>query len=129
MNIDKIKRLFTLFSGEEYEEKHQDILELGIAEVKKMLREDADKEDSRLDFLAAADANYRYCQALLSADGRLYTYGGSMPDNSAAGKRGILDFAGNLLKDYLQLCRDLITADTFVFFGFSKGGDSAWIAS
>ncbi|MBP3379250.1 MAG: hypothetical protein J6K77_00085 [Ruminococcus sp.] len=129
MNIEKIKKLFTLFSGEEYEEKHQTILELGIAEVTKMLREDADEEDSRLDFLAAADANYRYCQAMLSADGKLYTYGGSLPDSSAAGKWSILDFAGNLLKDYCQMCRDLITTDTFVFFGFSEGGEAQWTAS
>ncbi|MCM1529196.1 MAG: hypothetical protein NC093_04290 [Alistipes sp.] len=129
MNIDKVKKLFTLFSGEEYEEKHRDILELGIAEVTKMLRENADKEDTRLDFLAAADANYRYCQALLSADGRLYTYGGSMPDSNAREKWGILDFAGNLLKDYCQMCRDLITTDTFVFSGFSKGGELACMVS
>lgn len=129
MNIEKIKKLFTLFSGEEYEEKHRDILELGIAEVKKMLREDADTEDARLDFLAAADANYRYCQALLSADGKLYTYGGSMPDGNVREKWGILDFAGNLLKDYFQMCRDLITTDNFVFFGFSKGGELACMVS
>lgn len=129
MNNEKIKKLFTLFSGEEYEEKHQPVLELGIAEVTKMLREDADTEDTRLDFLAAAAANYRYCQAMLSADGKLYTYGGSMPDNSSGRKWGILDFAENLLKDYFQMCRDLITADTFVFFGFSKGGEELWTAS
>ncbi len=129
MNTEKVKKLFTLFSGEEYEEKHQDILDLGIAEVTKMLREGADAEDTRLDFLAAAFANYRFCQAQLSADGRLYTYGGSMPDGSAGGKWGIMDFAGNLLKDYFQMCRDLITPDTFVFFGFSKGGDEQWKAS
>lgn len=129
MNIEKIKKLFTLFSGEECEERHQDILELGIAEVTGMLREDADDKDFRLDFLAAADANFRYCQAMISADGKMYTYGGSMPDGYAGRKWGILDFAGGLLKDYCLMCRDLITADSFVFFGFSKEGDSQWTTS
>lgn len=119
MNSENVKSLFTLFSGEEYSSNFAPFLEISTIQVKKMLVEDADEDDSRLDFLCAALANYRYRLAEFSADRSEYTYAGKML-GSSVGK--LLNFSESLLKDYFHLCRDLINGSDFVFMS-TPGGD------
>lgn len=114
MNLTKIKSLFTLFSGDTFAELHEPFIEIAVIEVERMLLENADKEDVRLDFLCAAIANFRYYQALAASDRSEYTYGGKVI-SSCEGK--ILDFAEGLLKGYFRLCDDLINGADFVFIG------------
>lgn len=115
MNIESVKSLFELFSGEP-QENYLPLAELAMAEVEKMLLPDADQTDIRLNFLAAALANYRLSQIKVSQDRTKVTYAGKMLDPTAA-----KTYAAALLRDYLQLCSPLIRQRTFIFTGFSGG--------
>ena len=119
MNIESVKTLFELFSGEQAED-FAPLITLAAAETEKMLLPAADSSDIRLDFLAAAIANFRLRQIKASRDRSQVTYAGKMlkadGDSSAA-------YAGKLLRDYLQLCGDLIRPRTFIFAGFSGKED------
>ena len=117
MDSENIKSLFTLFSGEQYNNELAPFLEVSTIQVQKMLRDDADENDVRLEFLCAALANYRYRLAAASADRSEYTYAGKMLSVSD-GK--LLNFSESLLKDYYHLCRDLINGTDFVFSAISN---------
>lgn len=115
MNIESVKTIFSLFSGEEAAESNNPLIELALAEVGKMLLPDADSTDVRLDFLTAALANYRLCQVKAVRDRTKITYAGKMLDNGMDENA----YAEKLLRDYLQLCEGLIAPRIFVFSGFS----------
>ena len=114
MNSDNVERLFTLFSGETYSQTLAPYLDIADTEVKRMLLPNADIDDTRLDFLCAAIGNYRYRQANAAQDRSEYTCAGKML-SSEDGRT--LSFSENLLRDYLSLCRDLISGTDFVFMG------------
>ena len=63
MNRTNIRNLFLLFSGEDNCDTLMPFIDISIMEITKILKPDADDEDIRLDFLCAANANYRYQQA------------------------------------------------------------------
>ena len=113
MNIESVKSLFELFSGESQED-YLPLVELAVSEVEGMLFPDADITDIRLAFLAAAIANYRLSRINASRDRTKVTYAGKMLDSS-----GTQNSAASLLKDYLQLCSSIIRPKTFIFAGFS----------
>lgn len=117
MNEVKIQNLFTLFSGEEYSEEHEPIIQLAMTETEKILR-DPESDDERVNFLCAAAANYRLQQIRSASDRSEYTYAGKMSDGS---KYSVLTFAENLLRDYYNMCADMIEPQDFVFMGFSAG--------
>lgn len=117
MDSTKIKNLFTLFSGEEYTQKHSPIVQLAITETEKILR-DPETLDERVDFLCAAAANYRWQQICSAHDRSEYTYAGK---TSADSKYSVLTFAENLMRDYYNLCADIIKPQNFIFMGFSAG--------
>ncbi|HRR76596.1 MAG TPA: hypothetical protein P5191_07255 [Ruminococcus sp.] len=118
MNIESVKSLFMLFSGEEDAERYAPLIRLAVKETGDMLLPDADSEDIRLDFLSAAIAFYRMRRILAARDREKYTYAGKMP---AVGQDSSAAYAERLLRDYLDLCSDLIRSDTFVFMSFSGG--------
>lgn len=116
MNIESVKSLFTLFSGEGDCESYMPVITLAIAETEKMLADGADNSDIRLDFLCAAIANYRLQQINAAHDRTESTYAGKLltsPENS-----GTLRYAEKLLSDYINLCGDLIKPRTFMFMSF-----------
>ncbi len=114
MNIDSVKTLFELFSGESAE-NFAPLVQLAVDETEKMLLPDKDASDVRLQFLAAAAANYRLRQIMASRDRTQVTYAGKMLDTKTGTSAG----AESLLRDYLALCSDLIKPQTFVFAAFS----------
>lgn len=117
LNIESVKSLFTLFSGECHLEPYMPLISLAAAETEKMLAEGADVTDIRLDFLCAAIANYRLQQINAAHDRTESTYAGGFavsPENS-----GSLRYAEKLLGDYMNLCQDLIKPRTFMFMSFS----------
>lgn len=116
MNSEMIKSLFTLFSGEIYCEEYFPFFRLAEMEVEKILLPDADRNDEKLDYLCAAVMNYRYRQAMCSAENSEYTYGGAV--NSTAEKKNT-EFSVSLLRSYIQLCSGLVEQNDFVFAGFS----------
>ena len=117
MDIGSVKSLFELFSGEE-SANFMPFITLAVAETENMLSPAADANDVRLGFLAAAMANYRLRQAEASRDLTTATYAGKM---LKAGETSPLSGAAALLRDYLQLCDDIIKRKTFVFSGVSGG--------
>lgn len=120
MNIESVKTLFSLFSGEEATEINMPLIELASAEVRKMLLPDADSSDIRLDFLTAALANYRLRQVKSSRDRTKVTYAGKFLTDS----KNDCTYAEKLLRDYLQICEELIAPRIFVFSGFSGGKET-----
>ncbi len=117
MNIESIKSLFTLFSGEEIPESVP-LIELAIAETEKLLVPGCDKNDIRLDFLCAAKANYRLQQIRASRMRGVSAFTGKTIKPAG----GNLVYAERLLRDYMQLCEDLIISENFVFRSFSGEG-------
>ena len=120
MNRTNIRNLFLLFSGEDNCDTLMPFIDISIMEITKILRPDADDEDIRLDFLCAANANYRYQQAKSARDNSEYTYAGKM---ISADKNNVVSYALKLLKDYYELCSDLLTQQNFIFMSFSSKGE------
>ena len=121
MDIESVKTLFTMFSGEEVTEEFSPLIVLAIAETEKMLLPDADRSDIRLGFLCAACANRRLQQINSSRERSKETFAGKVLSES---QNTSLHYAESLYKDYLQLCDDLIKPSCFVFASFS-GGEEA----
>lgn len=118
MNIESVKTLFQLFSGEADIEKYLPLIELSVSETEKMLLIGADSSDSRLDFLTAAAANLR-CQQLIAAQNHSEsTYAGKLL--SGSGCAGTVKYAEKLLSDYISICSDLIKPKSFVFMSFGS---------
>ncbi|NLT09743.1 MAG: hypothetical protein GXY08_09595 [Ruminococcus sp.] len=118
MNIESVKSLFMLFSGEDDADRYAPLIRLAVKETESMLLPEADSADIRLDFLSAAIAFYRMRRILAARDREKYTYAGKMP---SAGQDSSAVYAERLLRDYISLCSDLISSDTFVFMSFSGG--------
>lgn len=119
MNIESVKNIFSLFSGETDLEKYSPLIALAVRETDKMLVSENIEGDIRLDFLCAALANYRLQQINAAHDRSESTYTGKMitsPQNS-----GTLKYAEKLLQDYINLCSDIIKPRTFMFASFSCG--------
>lgn len=121
MNIESVKSLFLLFSGEEDAEPYAPLIRLAVQETEKMLLPGADPTDIRLDFLGAALAFYRLRRILSAREREKFTYAGKM---SASGQDSSAVYAERLLRDYLDLCGDLISAEPFVFMCFSGGKEN-----
>lgn len=116
MNIESVKTLFELFSGEEASEKYMPLITLSVIEVERMLLPEADPSDMRLDFLCAAFANHKLQEVNSARERSEYTSAGKMLTVS---QNTALKYARNLLHDYMSLCAELIKEKTFVFMGFS----------
>lgn len=114
MNIESVKSLFRLFVGEDEPEKYSPLIELASVETEKMLLPGADRTDIRLSFLCAAIANHRLRQLDSARDRTQATYGGRMLTDSS---NPVLAHSEKLLRDYLELCSDLIAPQLFTFSG------------
>lgn len=121
MNIESVKSIFRLFSGDEDIGKYTPLISLAAAEVRGMLKEGADSSDTRLDFLCAAAANYRLQQINSAHDRSESTCAGMAKHASDSGAE--LKFAAKLLTDYLGMCRDLITEAPIAFAAFGTDGE------
>lgn len=87
-------------------------------ETNAMLRPDADPTDLRLVFLSASIAFYRVQQMLAARERAEYTYAGKVlkPSQNTA-----YEYSKRMLRDYLQICSDLLFPQNFVFSSFSDG--------
>ncbi len=112
MNIESVKSLLCLFSGEDCADGYVQLISLAEDEIDSLLLPDADPNDIRLEFLCAALVNYRLAAIRSARDRRNITYAGKMlshSDNSSPSA------AASLLKEYLRLCSDLIGDLNFTF--------------
>ena len=114
MNLDPVRSLFCIFTGEPDTQGCDPFIELAAERVKKMLRPGADEDDVRLGFLCAAEANFRYQQMKAARGKSEYTYAGKLDIHSDT---AAVTCAERLLRDYYQLCEDLIVPRSFVFMG------------
>ncbi|MGN1036215.1 MAG: hypothetical protein ACI4PX_00425 [Ruminococcus sp.] len=110
MDTERIKSLFTLFTGQNDYDTYLPIISISIVQVNNMLLENADKNDPRLDMLTASVANYRYVQMLASRIESISTYNGEMliPDKNS----NAVKYAESIMLDYMNLCSDLIGQNT-----------------
>lgn len=121
MNIESVKNIFALFSGETDLEKFSPIIALAVCETEKMLVSESTNGDIRLDFLCAALANYRLQQMNAAHDRSESTY---MDKAVTSGQdSGTLKYAEKLLQDYINLCSDIIKPRTFMFAAFCCGSE------
>lgn len=114
MDIGSVKSLFKMFSGEDDVEEYGPLIELALTETEKLLLPQADRSDIRLSFLCAAMANHRLCQIRAARDRTQAAYGGSMLTDS---RERIVAHSEKLLRDYLELCSDIISPQMFTFAG------------
>lgn len=115
MNLQMIGSLFTLFSGEEDQNKYLPLLMTAVHEVRAQLVPDADGSEVRLCYLAAAIANLRFTQMYGAREKALATYAGTIARQSDGAQQ--LRFAMHLVQSYRALCRDLLRDEEFVFVG------------
>ena len=112
INVNNVKTLFELFSGEAANSEWTPVIVMAVLEVRNMLLPDADDTDTRLEFLAGSVANYRTQEIKLSSGKREYEYVGQM---DSGGARTSLAGAETLMREYIQMCSDLIEPKTFIF--------------
>lgn len=120
MDIDKIKAVFSLFTGEEYDERFDPLIELSAMETGKLLIDEESAADPRVPFLCAAMANYRYQLMRCSAERSDFTYAGKV---STADQKRTLEFAERMLREYHTLSRDILKTNELVFMSFSGRSD------
>jgi len=110
MDIERIKSLFTLFTGQNDYERYFPIINISVIQVQNMLIKNTDENDARLDILTASVANYRYVQMLASRMESISAYNGKMimPESNSNAVR----YAERIMLDYMNLCSDLIGKDT-----------------
>ena len=113
MDMEQVKALFTLFSGEEDTTTYQPVIYAAMTEVRQMLREGASETDARLGYLAAAIANLRYTEIFGAREKALATYAGTIARQSDAAQQ--LRFAKQLVYSYQGLCKSLVVGTGFQF--------------
>ena len=121
MDISDITEIFELFTGEENGIEYFRIINLAMYETGMMLRPDADRTDTRLNYLAAAIAYYMFQQILAARERAAVTYAGKVLKES---QNTAYEYSKLLMKDYMQICSDLIKPQGFIFSSFS-GGEEA----
>lgn len=118
MEPERVKSLFTLFSGEEDVTTYAPIIDAAIVEVAQSLREDASSTDVRLGYLAAAIANLRYTEIYGAREKALATFAGTIARQSDASQQ--LRFAKQLVYSYQGLCESLVEGSGFLFCGIKE---------
>lgn len=118
MDIQTIVSAFELFTGEENGDEYYQLILLAVSEVESVLLPDADDTDVRLTFLCAALAFYRLQQILDARERAAVTYAGKVLKESQNTAYG---YAKELLRDYLQICSDLLKSKNFTFSSFAAG--------
>ena len=118
MDIQKVTEIFEIMPGETNSAEYIKLIYLSMREIDTLLRPNADISDLRLCFLCAALAFYRLQQILAARERAEVTYAGKVLKES---QNTAYEYAKQLLRDYMQICKDLITSETFVFSSFSSG--------
>jgi len=113
MNMMQINSLFTLFSGETDLNKYSPLIDSAVSQVTSQLREGADISDTRLDYLCAAIANYRYSQIVCVKNKIAFTYAGTA--DSKGNSQMEYDLAKGLMTEFYKAASGLLSDNSFVF--------------
>ncbi len=119
MNISQITSLFILFSGETDINRYQPLIDSAIAQVSRQLKEGVSSADTRLDYLCAAIANYRYSQLTCVKNKVAYTYAGTADEKGNSQLE--FDLARELMNEYYKAASELLYDDDFIFSGVYGG--------
>lgn len=111
MDFGMVVSLYEIMSGDSSPEKYYPFIRLAVTEVTEMLRPDADISDMKLNFLSASLANYRIQKMLISNQGE-YTLAGK---GAGISDSPALKYAGELFRDYLTICGELVYPQNFMF--------------
>ena len=122
---NQIRSLFLLFTGEEeLPDAVQPVLDEAVLEVQQALKDGADEDDARLNWLAAAVAFLRYTEITAARDRAACTFAGTIAQTTDAAQK--LEFAGLLVQAYRRLCRSLLEDETFLFQAVSGFFCEVW---
>lgn len=113
LNLDTIKTIFKMFSGVEDPDEYQDLIQSAMNDMASMLSDPLYYTDSRLSFVCASLANWKYQQFMASRDRLNYTYAGTVSQRHD-GKDQLQD-AENMFYHYLATVKDIITDGGFYF--------------
>jgi hypothetical protein len=113
MLTSQVTQLFVLFSGETDTETYAPVITNAISELENMLKDTADTEDSRLPFVAAAIANYRFNQITAAKDRIVYTPAGKIASTHNGEQQ--YSFAKSLMLEYINSISELLKDDSFLF--------------
>lgn len=121
MDIQEITEIFELLTGEQNGISYIRFINLSMYEVGVLLVSEEAGLDYRLNYLCAAVAYYRLQQMLAARERAAVTYGGTVlkPSQNSA-----YEYSKQLLRDYMQICSDLIRSENFVFNSFSSKEDT-----
>ncbi|MCR4888022.1 MAG: hypothetical protein K5979_02420 [Ruminococcus sp.] len=114
MNREHVTQIFQMFSGESVNEGWSAVVELACTETEAMLKDGAEDTDVRLEYLAASIANYKLQLIHAGSAKSDYNYLGKVRSDSES---PALKYARSMMKDYYELCADLIEPQTFIFEG------------
>ena len=114
MQKAKVMQLFRLFACLEHAEPFADLADAAMESVTQELRPDADPDDIRLDYYAAACANLQYKRMIAAQSCSLTSAGAAAAQN--AGDRQC-DLAESLQREYRKAAAGLLRDDAFVFAG------------
>ncbi len=112
MQKAKVMQLFRLFACTEDIRPWQDLADAAIRAVEQQLKPDADTEDVRLCWYAAALANLQY-RRMLAAKAVTPTYAGTAASQRCA--EGECSLAERFAEAYRKDAADLLRDDAFVF--------------
>lgn len=103
---DTVEKLFLYYVGDTRETEFDPLLDIAISETEQLLRDDADRTDTRLPYLAAALALQQYRKMMAVRDRTIYTPTGTAavtPSNSE-----MLEAAASLVREHMALCASLL---------------------
>jgi hypothetical protein len=120
MDIQEIVKMFELLTGEQNGTTYMRFINLAMYEVGVLLVSEEAGSDYRLNYLCAAVAYYRLQQMLAARERAAVTYAGKVlkPSQNSA-----YEYSKLLLRDYMQICSDLLTSRNFIFSSFSNKED------
>ncbi|HBI85894.1 MAG TPA: hypothetical protein DDX71_06365 [Ruminococcus sp.] len=109
----KVTQVFLLFSMLPDAGGWEELIDGALCRVEQLLRDDADADDIRLCWLAAADAHLQY-RRILAANAVQPGYAGN--SGMLRDGRAAVDLAVKLRDAYYQECAPLLRDDAFAFF-------------
>lgn len=112
MQKSKVTQVFLLFSMLSRIDGWEELIDSAAARVEQLLREDADPDDVRLCWLAAADAHLQY-RRILAANAVQPGYAGS--SGVIRDGRAAAELAAKLRDAYFEECAPLLQDDAFAF--------------
>ncbi len=106
INRDTVEKLFLYYLGDTRETEFDPLLDMAISETEQLLRDDADRTDTRIPYLAAALTLQQYRKMMAARDRTTYTPTGAAATTSSHSE--MLEAAASLVRENMAHCADLV---------------------